>query len=116
MIEKLVLVALSAIVSAATGYIISKLKQLSAANCAQRTGLQTLLRDRIISAYNLYVVDKKWIPIYAKEAINACFLAYENLGENGVMNDLMAQINALPNYPPCRKRSDSGVGETESII
>lgn len=65
---------------------------------ALKEGLQSLLRDRIIQAYNHYVKDKGWIPIYAKESINACYKSYEALGENGVINDLMEQLNDLPNY------------------
>lgn len=65
---------------------------------ALKTGVQSLLRDRIIQAYNHYVQDRGWIPIYAKESINACYNSYEALGANGVINDLMEQINKLPNY------------------
>ena len=63
-------------------------------------GLQALLRDRIIQAYNHYVQDRGWIPIYAKESIDACYKSYEALGDNGVIDNLMQQINELQNYPP----------------
>ncbi|WP_418581666.1 hypothetical protein [Phascolarctobacterium succinatutens] len=62
-----------------------------------------MLRDRIIQAYNHYCDDKKWIPIYALESINACFRSYEALGGNGVINGLMEQLNDLPNYEPHQK-------------
>ncbi len=65
---------------------------------AIQTGLQALLRDRIIQVYNHYVTEKKWIPIYAKDSIVSCYESYENLGANGVIDDLMAEIKALPNY------------------
>ena len=57
-----------------------------------------MLRDRIIQAYNHYVKEKKWIPIYAKESLLASYESYEALGANGVIDDLMAEINALPNF------------------
>lgn len=72
-------------------------------NDALKAGLQALLRDRIIQAYNHYVDGKGWIPIYALESINACYKSYEALGENGVINGLMEQLNDLPNYEPHQK-------------
>lgn len=63
-----------------------------------KLGSQALLRDRIIQSYNHYVVEKKWIPIYAKDAVVACHKSYENLGENGVIDGIMQQLNELPNY------------------
>lgn len=69
-------------------------------NDALKAGLQALLRDRIIQAYNHYVQDRGWIPIYAKESIDACYKSYEALGDNGVIDNLMQQINELQNYPP----------------
>ena len=44
--------------------------------------------------------DRGWIPIYAKESIDACYRSYEALGDNGVIDNLMQQINELQNYPP----------------
>lgn len=35
---------------------------------------------------------------YAKDSIVSCYESYENLGANGVIDDLMAEIKALPNY------------------
>lgn len=65
-----------------------------------KLGVQALLRDRIIQAYNHYVVEKGWIPIYAMDAIMACYKSYETLGENGVIDSLIHQLQALPNYDP----------------
>ena len=66
-------------------------------NDALKEGVQALLRDRIIQAYNHYS-DKGWIPIYAMESIEACYKSYEELGENGVIDNLMSQLRELPNY------------------
>ena len=63
-----------------------------------------VISDRIIQAYNHYVQDKGWIPIYAKESIDACYKSYEALGDNGVIDNLMQQINELQNYPPRDKK------------
>ena len=66
-------------------------------NDALKEGMQALLRDRIIQAYNHYS-DKGWIPIYAMESIEACYKSYEELGQNGVIDNLMKQLRALPNH------------------
>ena len=66
-------------------------------NDALKEGMQALLRDRIIQAYNHYS-DKGWIPIYAMESIEACYASYEELGENGVIDNLMRQLRELPNH------------------
>ena len=66
-------------------------------NDALKEGVQALLRDRIIQAYNHYS-DKGWIPIYAMESIEACYASYEELGENGVIDNLMRQLRELPNH------------------
>lgn len=86
------------ILGGVVSYIFALYRQKKKENDALKAGLQALLRDRIIQAYNHYVQDKGWIPIYAKESINACYRSYEALGENGVINDLMKQLNELPNY------------------
>ena len=68
-------------------------------NDALKEGMQALLRDRIIQAYNHYS-DKGWIPIYAMESIEACYASYEELGENGVIDNLMRQLRELSNHEP----------------
>ena len=93
---------LTSILSAGMGmlltYIFTGLRARNKRQDATQTGLQALLRDRIIQVYNHYVTEKKWIPIYAKDSIVSCYESYENLGANGVIDDLMAEIKALPNY------------------
>lgn len=93
---------LTSILSAGMGmlltYIFTGLRARNKRQDAIQTGLQALLRDRIIQVYNHYVTEKKWIPIYAKDSIVSCYESYENLGANGVIDDLMTEIKALPNY------------------
>ena len=66
---------------------------------ALKAGLQSLLRYKIIDTFETYS-KKGWIPIYALEGINACYIAYENLGENGVIDTIMDHLKQLPNHPP----------------
>lgn len=109
MVEQSLDAALNSIINVISGCVITLLitmcKQKKKQNDALKAGLQALLRDRIIQAYNHYVQDKGWIPIYAKESIDACYKSYEALGDNGVIDNLMEQINELQNYPP-KNRDD----------
>lgn len=104
MIEQSLDTALNSVINVISGGVITLLitmyRQKKKENDALNAGLQALLRDRIIQAYNHYVQDKGWIPIYAKESIDACYKSYEALGDNGVIDNLMQQINELQNYPP----------------
>ncbi len=100
MIESTVQTVINIIAGAVISYIFALYHTKKKENDALKAGLQALLRDRIIQAYNHYVQDKGWIPIYAKESIDACYKSYEALGDNGVIDNLMQQINELQNYPP----------------
>lgn len=100
MIESTVQTVINIITGAVISYIFALYHTKKKENDALKAGLQALLRDRIIQAYNHYVQDKGWIPIYAKESIDACYRSYEALGDNGVIDNLMQQINELQNYPP----------------
>lgn len=109
MIEQSLDAVLNSVINVVFGGVITLLitmyRQKQKENDALKAGLQALLRDRIIQAYNHYVQDKGWIPIYAKESIDACYKSYEALGDNGVIDNLMEQINELQNYPP-KNRGD----------
>lgn len=100
MIESTVQTVINIIAGAVISYLFALYRAKKKENNALKAGLQALLRDRIIQAYNQYVQDKGWIPIYAKESIDACYKSYEALGDNGVIDNLMQQINELQNYPP----------------
>ena len=104
MIEQMISHVLNLILGGVVSYIFALYRQKKKENDALKAGLQALLRDRIIQAYNHYVQDKGWIPIYAKESIDACYKSYEALGNNGVIDNLMQQLNELQNYPPKDKR------------
>ena len=65
-------------------------------NKAIEDGLKALLRNELILAYNLYVVDKKYCPVYGKENVNAMYDAYHRLGGNGTITQLKEQIDNLP--------------------
>lgn len=99
MFESTMQTVINIIAGAIISYLFALYRAKKKENNALKAGLQALLRDRIIQAYNHYVQDKGWIPIYAKESIDACYRSYEALGDNGVIDNLMQQINELQNYP-----------------
>lgn len=98
MIESTIQTIINIIAGAVISYMFALYRAKKRENDALRAGVQALLRDRIIQAYNHYVCEKGWIPIYAKESIDACYKSYEALGDNGVIDSLMEQLNELSNY------------------
>ena len=58
-------------------------------------GVQALLRAQMINDYNHYL-EKGYAPIYARENFENCWTQYENLGANGVMEDIHRKFLALP--------------------
>lgn len=103
MVESTVQTIINILAGMVISYLFALYRQKKRENDALKAGLQALLRDRIIQAYNRYVDGKGWIPIYALESINVCYKSYEALGENGVINGLIEQLNGLPNYEPHQK-------------
>lgn len=101
---KLIGQAITGVLGVLTAYLGTMYRIKKKENDALKAGVQALLRDRIIQAYNYYVCEKGWVPIYAKESIDACYKSYEALGNNGVIDNLMQQLNELQNYPPKDKR------------
>lgn len=76
--------------------ITNKIRNLKKENEAVKAGVQALLRDRMIQAYNHYYVDKGYMPIYAKESFENIYNAYHDLGKNGVMDDIDEKVMSLP--------------------
>lgn len=68
-------------------------------NEAVELGVQALLRAQMITDYNHYA-EKGWAPIYARENFENCWLRYEALGQNNVMQDIRNKFMALPTQAP----------------
>ena len=75
--------------------ISERLKSEQIKNKAIAEGVQSLLRESIVSNYNKYS-DKGFCPIYAKESIKRVYQAYANLGGNDVATDLYRKILMMP--------------------
>lgn len=94
---------LFAIISAVLGFgyrqISKRLKEERAKSESIAYGVQALLRDRIIQAYNHYYRDYGYCPIYAKDNISEMYRRYHTLGGNGTITELMEQLMELPTGP-----------------
>ena len=72
-----------------------QLKQEQTKNEAIAEGVQSLLRESIVSNYNRYS-DRGFCPIYAKESIKKVYRAYHNLGGNDVATELYNKVLKMP--------------------
>ena len=64
---------------------------------AIKMGLQAMLRDRIIQAYNHYT-EKEYCPIYGMENVEALYKQYHALGGNGTVTELIERMKELPDH------------------
>lgn len=71
--------------------ISARLKTEQIKNEAIAAGVQSLLRESIVSNYNKYL-EKGFCPIYAKESIKKVYAAYHDLGGNDVATELYQKI------------------------
>ena len=62
-------------------------------------GLQCLLRAEIIRQYEKWE-EKKYCPIYAKEALKRAYDSYHTLGGNDVATGLYEETMELPEHKP----------------
>ena len=72
-----------------------QLAEERAKNEAIAEGVQSLLRDSIVSNYN-HFLDKGYCPIYAKESVKKVYKAYHNLGGNDVATELYHKVLKMP--------------------
>ena len=75
--------------------VASQIKEEKRKNDALMLGVQSLLRESIVSNYNKYQ-DKDFCPIYAKESIKRAYEAYHGLGGNDVATKLYEKILDMP--------------------
>lgn len=78
--------------------LLKRQKEEAQKNAALHDGMQALLRDRIIQAYNHYQ-DKGFCPIYGKENVKRMYDAYHVLGGNDVATKLKDTLIEMPEEP-----------------
>ena len=87
--------------------ILKKLSEEKARNEAIADGVQSLLRESIVSSYNKYN-DKGYCPIYAKESVKKVYAAYHNLGGNDVATSIYNKILNMEEEPPKTNKEEKG--------
>ena len=87
--------ALVAIIGMGYRKISVKLQAEQTKSNAIAEGVQSLLRESLISNYNRYQ-EKECCPIYAKESIKKVYTAYHSLGGNDVATELYKKLLAMP--------------------
>ena len=75
--------------------MLARLKEEHARNEAIAEGVQSLLRESIVSNYNKYS-KKGSCPIYAKESIKKVYQAYHDLDGNDVATGLYKELLEMP--------------------
>lgn len=73
--------------------------RVEAQNKATMLGVQALLRDRLLQAFNFYLA-RGWIEASERDNVDNMYTQYESLGENNVISDIYNQVRALPSIPP----------------
>ena len=66
-----------------------------------RNGVTAVLRDRIVQAY-MYYENIGYLPLKERENIYMMYVAYHDLGGNGLVTQLYNELNELP----CTKEDD----------
>lgn len=79
------------------GFMARIIKRQKEKQCALEKGVQALLRNEIIQAYNHYT-EKEFCPIYAQENITHLYDEYHNLGGNGTIKNLVEELRELPKF------------------
>ena len=96
-----------AILGVAWKHMMSRLKDEQKENAAIAEGVQSLLRESIVSNYNRYS-DKGFCPIYAKESIKKVYHAYHDLGGNDVATDLYDKLLKMPTEKAAGRGTERG--------
>lgn len=96
------LMLLQAVVTIIVGYVGLKIKKRENDKEKERkeseaikNGIRAVLRDRILQAYNHFSVKGK-IQIEELENISNMYIAYHNLGGNGVVTSIYNKVLEIP--------------------
>lgn len=68
-------------------------------NQATMLGVQALLRDRLLQAFDHYLA-RGYITAGERDNVDNMYVQYEALGPNNVISDIYNQVRALPSIPP----------------
>ena len=97
MIQNILITVLtsSGLIGIFTKFLLTRLKTVSQKQNALESGVQALLRDRLIYQYEKYK-SRGYAPISAKENFENLYEQYHKLGANGVMDSIHEEFKDLP--------------------
>ena len=90
----LCVLGIPSIIATCMGFVISQFKQIKAI----KLGLQALLRDRLLQAYEFYG-HRGWANYDEKSNVRNLYDQYEVLGPNGIMEVKHQEFIHLPDAP-----------------
>lgn len=74
-------------------------RRMEEQNTATMLGVQALLRDRLLQAFDHYLA-RGWISAGERDNVENMYTQYEALGPNNVISDIYNQVRALPSIAP----------------
>lgn len=99
---EILLMALQGLMTIIVGYVGVKLKRRDLEKEKEReeseaikNGIRAVLRDRILQAYNHFSAKGK-IQVEELENISNMYIAYHNLGGNGVVTSIYNKVLEIP--------------------
>lgn len=84
---------ITACLAGIVGYLASTLKRRKTHDKAMETGMQVLLRKALIDAYDYYHNQNHKLTLERKREITEAYEAYELLGGDGVIHELMENLD-----------------------
>ena len=88
---------LAPVITLAIGWLTGRLRTKSTELIALKSGLQAILRDRLIQSYK-YFESKGYASFEDRQNFENMYTQYHNLGSNGVMDDIRDKFMELPTY------------------
>ena len=101
--ETIIKAVVSVLITALWGIFIALVRKIAVKQKATDEGLRSLLRAEMIRTYEK-TMDRGYCPIYSKDAFEKCYLAYRDLGGNGVITEIHNKVVAAPTDPPPENR------------
>ena len=99
----LTLFGIPGLIAGLFSFITLQIKQ----NNAIKLGLQAILRDRLLQAYEFYGT-RGWANYDEKQNVQNLYTQYETLGQNGIMEVKHQEFIHLPDAPHSNSNNGDG--------
>ena len=87
--------AIAALLTAAWGWCLKRIKDQQKVQEAQQQGTLALLKDRLFQSC-LHYIEKGYCDVHSRESLEALYLAYSAMGGNGTGKQLYETVCKLP--------------------